>query len=606
MKLEEQNDTLKQNTDFLKNMFRKAVFPCMLTILSANINVFVDGILVANRIGADALAAINLSLPLYLALCVIGSFLASGTAINAAREIGGNNSGESRRYYNDCVAGSFFASVMITVIGLACREALVAFLCSDVSIRPYVQEYVVITLIGALPKIMIYVPFWYLRLDGKNAAVTVMMSVMSVGNIVLDLLFVYVWDMGVFGAGLASVLATTAAFVIGFIRLFAKDCVFAFSPAIHKDLKLWKASAAAGMPSALNNLFSTMRLLMINSMLMRTGGSTAVAVFTAVNGIAGFGECITLGIPQAASAMLGVYSGERDNGSCALLVKLEWISGAIYAGIFFVLCMAGADMIQSMYGLSVQLRYPLFWMSAAVFPGLLCSILSGYYNMAKKNFWANGIIFCRVIAMTYIGLLFNIRFRLPMCSFLLFAELMTLAVWLFATGIFHKMHPEDTRYLLMDLSLEKSGNVLNFSVSSVTEEICSASERIRGFCATNGMDPKKTMRIQLAIEEIMTLITQVNEGVKEGLLKFDLRAYSLQGVAGIRIRYAGVAFNPFQRKKGLVQGSQDFTLQDEEDELYMGISMIQKMVEEIHYQRTFGVNTLQVLMREGQQGDGRN
>ena len=586
MKSKEYDTLLKQNTDFLKSMFKKAVFPCMLTILSANINVFVDGILVANRIGADALTAVNLSLPLYLVLCVVGSFLASGTAINAAQEIGRNNREESRRYYSDCVVGSFFASVMITVIGLLCREAIVAFLCSDESIRPYVKEYVVITLIGALPKIMIYVPFWYLRLDGKNAAVTVMMSVMSVGNIILDVLFVYVWNMGVFGAGLASVIATTAAFVIGFIRLSANDCSFVFCKAIHKNVKQWKSSAAAGTPSALNNLFSTIRLLMINSMLMHDGGSAAVAVFTAVNGIAGFGECITLGIPQAASAMLGVYSGERDNGSCAILVKLEWILGCIYAGIFFLLCMAGADIIQSMYGLSVSLRYPLFWMAAAVFPGLLCSILSGYYNMAKKNLWANGIIFLRVIAMTYIGLLLNIQLQLPMCSFLLSAELMTLIIWLFATWLFHKRHPEDTRYLLMDLSLEKSGNVLNFSVSNVAEEICSASERIMDFCAANGMDRKKTMRVQLALEEIMTLITQINEGMEEGLLKFDLRAYSLQGEDGIRIRYAGLEFNPFQNIK-------------EDDDLYMGISMIRKMVEEIHYQRTFGVNTLQVIMREG-------
>lgn len=591
VKRKEHDTLLRQNTDFLNTMFRKAVFPCMLTILSANINVFVDGILVANRIGADALTAVNLSLPLYLALCVVGSFLASGTAINAAQEIGRNNREESGRYYNDCVVGSFLASVIITVIGLVCRDALVAFLCSDMSIRPYVKEYVVITLLGALPKIMIYVPFWYLRLDGKNAAVTVMMSVMSVGNIILDVLFVYVWNMGVFGAGLASVLATTVAFVIGFIRLFAKDSSFVFRPVIHKHVKQWKSSAVAGTPSALNNLFSTMRLLMINSMLMQAGGSAAVAVFTAVNGIAGFGECITLGIPQAASAMLGVYSGERDHGSCAILVKLEWTLGCIYAGIFFLLCMAGADIIQAMYGLVTPLRFPLFWMAAAVFPGLLCSILSGYYNMANKNLWANGLIFFRVIVMTYVGLLINVHFRLPMCSFLLFAELMTLVIWLFATGLFHKIHPGLTQYLLMDLSLEKSGNVLNFSVSSAMEEICGASERITDFCAANGMDRKKTMRVQLALEEIMTMITQINEGMEEGALKFDLRAYSLPGEDGIRIRYAGLAFNPFQST-------------EEDADLYMGISMIRNMVEEIRYQRTFGVNTLQVIMREGQDDGG--
>lgn len=205
---------------------------------------------------------------------------------------------------------------------------------------------------------------------------------------------------------------------------------------------------------------------------------------------------------------------------------------------------------------------------------------------------ANGIIFLRVIAMTYIGLLINVRLRLPMCSFLLFAELMTLFIWLFATGFYHNRHPEDTRYLLMDMSLEKSGNVLNFSVSSVAEEICSASERITDFCAVNGMNRKKTMRVQLALEEIMTLITQINEGLEEGSLKFDLRAYSLRGEDGIRIRYAGLAFNPFQSMK-------------EDDDFYMGISMIRKMVDEIHYQRTFGVNTLQVIMRE-RQDDGGN
>ena len=43
----------------------------------------------------------------------------------------------------------------------------------------------------------------------------------------------------------------------------------------------------------------------------------------------------------------------------------------------------------------------------------------------------------------------------------------------------------------------------------------------------------------------------------------------------------------------------------EEDELYMGISMIRKMVEDIHYQRTLGVNTLQVLIRE-EPADGGN
>lgn len=576
--------SLKQNTDFLKNVFRRSVFPCMLTILSANINVFVDGILVGSRLGADALAAINLSSPLYLALCVVGSFLAAGTAINAAKAIGSNETAKGQIYYSLCVAAAFWASVLITVTGLLFKNEISAFLCSDESIGFYVSEYITITLIGALPKIMIYVPFWYLRLDGRNAEVMIMMSVMSVGNVILDILFVYGFDLGVFGAGLASVIATTAAFAMGFIWLFGKKCFFTFTPVFHGKLFTWKEIVAAGTPSALNNLFSAFRQLLVNGMLMKYGGGDMVAVYAAVNGMAGFGECITLGIPQAASAMLGVYSGEKDNKSCGLLVRLEWIRGCIYAGIFLAVCMAGADMFQKAYGLRESLGMPLFWLAVSIFPSLLCNILSGYYNMADKNMWADCLIFLRVIAMTYVSLFFTIRLHLPVYSFLLWAELLTLILWFFATGVYHRKHEETTRYLLMDMALEKSGKVLNFSVASSAGEICEASERITEFCTVNGMSHKKTFWIQLALEEIMMLVTQINTVMEEGQLKFDLRAYSLHGVAGIRIRYGGVEFNPFGGREG--------------DDLYMGIQMVQKMMESVNYQRTFGVNTLQVVMKE--------
>jgi hypothetical protein len=99
------------------------------------------------------------------------------------------------------------------------------------------------------------------------------------------------------------------------------------------------------------------------------------------------------------------------------------------------------------------------------------------------------------------------------------------------------------------------------------------------------MDAKKTMCIQLAMEEIMTLISKVNEENGGEALSFDLRAYTVDGLTGIRIRYAGKEFNPFQNDRA-------------DDDLYMGILMIRKMVETTFYQRTFGVNTLQVILRE--------
>ena len=189
--------TLSQNTAFIRHTFNRSVFPAMLSILSVNINVFVDGILVSNKLGSNALAAITFSLPIYYVLCIIGSFFASGTAVCAARAIGDNDPEKSQMYYRSCAGVLFVVSLLVTALGLVLRGPIVAFLCADAAIAPYVDEYVTVTLIGALPKIMLYLPVWYLRLDGKNAPVAVMMAVMSIGNIILDVLFVYVWNMGV-------------------------------------------------------------------------------------------------------------------------------------------------------------------------------------------------------------------------------------------------------------------------------------------------------------------------------------------------------------------------------------------------------------------------
>lgn len=593
--LENTRDTgLRQNAEFIHSTYRKAAITGMLSILSVNINVFVDGILLGRRIGADALAAINLSMPVYWALCVVGAFLAAGTAIPAARAIGIGDETQRNTLFCTGLNASVLASAIITALGLLFMRPLTAFLCADEAIRGYVTQYVLITVIGAAAKIVIYIPFWYLRLDGKNADVTLMMIGMASVNIVLDVLFVYVMNMGVFGAGLASVIAMALALLYGMFRLFSKDSPYRWRAELTLDRYEWGAIAAAGIPSAFNNLCSTIRLLTVNNMLMAYGGGHLVAVFSAVNGIWGFGECITLGVPAAGGAMLGVFSGERDNGSCRLLLREEWKIGCWVSGGFLALCVALSGWIPKLYGLSDNLLVPLTWMALSVFPALLLNILSTYYNMANLNVWANALILLRVIVMTNLALRLAIRTGISTFSFLLLAELSTLAIWWCATGIHHRRRPGDSRYLMTDLENERTGKVLNFSVDADVAEIVTASKRIIEFCAQNGLSDKETLRLEMSMEEVMTLIRQVNADHGVQHLKFDLRAYAVNGVKGIRIRYNGIAFNPF----GFAPGAGII-----EDDMYMGVRMIQKMVEMVNYQSTFGVNTLQILLKEDKRNE---
>lgn len=570
---------LRQDEAFLRRAFHKSLLPCVLSILSQNINILADSIIVGQRIGTDGLSAINLCVPVYLVLCIVGSFLVSGTAIQASRAIGRRQTEQSGKLYNTAVWSCVAAGIAVTAAGLALCAPISALLCPDETVRPLVMEYNLVTLIGALPKILIYAPFWFLRMDGRARLVVWMMLIMGGGNVVLDLVFLYPLGMGIGGAAWASVISTAAACAFGLVCLCGRRSSFRLGmrcvPAAD-----WRGIAAAGSPSALNNLFQTLRLLAVNSMLLAAGGSELVAAFTAVNCIFAFSLSVVDGVPQAASAMLGIYSGERDNDSAALLIRREWRTGALCCAAFAAVVILAADGIALAYGLSVPLRLAMVCLSAGMFPGLWCSILSGLYNVSGHVRWANAIIFSRVFLAAAAGLYLALALGWSPWWFLVLSEAVTVLLWWAAAGIYHRRHPELTRFLLLDRSLEKEGRVINFSVEGDTEDICDASRRISEFCEENDMNVRQVMRISLAIEEIMTMIVQENS---PGHVSFDMRVFSLQQEMGIRISYDGREYDPFGlHAKGDMQ--------------YLGVDLIANMMRSVVYQRTFGVNTLQLLL----------
>lgn len=576
---------LKQNNTFISNTYKKALWPCMLTILSANINVIVDGILIGQKLGSNALAAINLCLPISLFLCVVGSFFSAGTSINSSKNIGKNQFVKANEYYKADIVLSFISSIIITILGCIFINQVCSFLCSDVNVFAYVKEYALITILGSVFKIIVYAPLWYLRLDGKNKEITKMMTVLTVGNIILDLLFVFVLNLGVFGAGLANVLATMASLIVGVYYIRQNDSSFRFSFKIDIKSISIKRIALDGLPSSVNNLCSTIRFLIINSLFMSIGGAALVAVFTAVNGLFSVGECIILGIPQASTAMFGVYAGEKDYDSCKLIIKFEVIIGAILSASFVILSILLAPLLGRIYGLNDNLFMPVFFMAISIFPSLICSVLSSYYNVSGKNIISIIVIISRLVVMTYLGIVCALVLNLNVFTFFIFAEVSTLVFIYIITFVYSKIIHKNVDQLLLIKHREiLNGTVINFSVKNSNEEICKTCELLKDFCENNGLSINKSMKLQLAIEEALVLISKVNNDEHMVFDGFDIRAFFYEDLAGLRIRYDGLDFNPFS---GQMNTSD-----------YLGIKMIVDMLDDSTYCRTFGVNTLILLLKE--------
>ena len=594
-------ETFSQNGRFLSETFRKALIPGILSMLGGNITIMADGIIVGQKLGSNGLSAINLCMPLYLIICIFGSWIVAGTAISSSTALGSGNQKDGDRFCHQSQLLCIVVSVLLTAIGFIFLKPITNFLCSDNSLKQMVYVYSWTSILSAFPKIMIYIPFWYLRLDGKNRSITVMMAIMGIGNILLDLLFMYGFNMGIFGAGIASFISTLLATVFGFMSLFGKRKNFTLGLALPKGIKEIRDIISIGSPSAFNNMFQTFRVLAINHMLMSSSGSIMVAVFTAINCVVAFSECILFGIPQAASAMLGSFVGDKDNNSTLMVIKKQFKSGAILAIIFACIVIPFANMIARLYGLDVPFLVPMICVALSLPLGLICTIMIGYYNTVGYNNWANLIVFARVLLFPILFLFILLKFNLSVYWFMPLGEVFTIILWLLC--FYFSYHRDSSKGWILRMQKKEVSPQVTWSVEGASEQICTLSEGALGFYVDNGLGKKVGMKISLALEELLVLISQKNEGKNmfcdlrlrviehESNITIDYHGVKvdlnnvIENAAAITLRYSGIDFNPLG------------TASNEEDE-YMGMRMLEKLIKNKEYQNISGMNVLRIVVGE--------
>lgn len=172
--------------------------------------------------GMDALAALGIVLPVTLILSAFAGLIGNGGAPRASVKLGEGNEAEAGRIFNTCFMMLAVAGTVIGAITFGLAEPVVrAFGCPESAVTfatDYIKIYAIGTVFVTLSQGLN--PF----ITAQGYAFTAMLSVLigALLNIVLDPLFIFVLDMGVKGASLATVLSQAVSFVYIMLFLFSK------------------------------------------------------------------------------------------------------------------------------------------------------------------------------------------------------------------------------------------------------------------------------------------------------------------------------------------------------------------------------------------------
>ena len=295
----------------LSKVFRKYLISSMGSAVITSIYLFVDAVIVGQAAGPAGAATMAVMNPAYGALIFLALVGGIGGSVLMSASWGEGDREEGNRFFTCGVILMAIISVVMWLVLILFHKPLFYLFGADDEIFATTMTYAR-WIIGFTPLIMLSVFLGcYVRNDGNPGLA--MMAVLIGGsfNMVADWAFVFPMGMGISGAGLATVIANAIQIVILSTHFFSgknhmrlvKDCGF-----FRRAPKLISVGFGAGMLDLANVILFTL----MNQQVMKLGGATYLALFSAVSTLSTFFQSMFAGVGQALQPIVSVNYGAKE------------------------------------------------------------------------------------------------------------------------------------------------------------------------------------------------------------------------------------------------------------------------------------------------------
>ena len=280
-------------------------------------------------------AALTLVFPVYMLLTGVGNLFGIGANSKISRCLGlGDREGASRT----CVFafwGGLAATVLILlVLGLRLDPILRMMGASDDSIGPTRGYITWVMLVGGLPTEASLLLAHMLRGEGSTKSASAGMMLGGILNMILDPIFIFLFDMGVAGAGFATMLSNLSCLVFYLIVIFRnrRDTVLTLRPALFR-LRGSGEVLLVGFPAAMViALGSTANILLTRS--LAAYGDIAVAAYGVTQKFGSITMNIAIGLTQGIMPLIGYNYASGDHARVKKVCRCSFLILFVFIALF--------------------------------------------------------------------------------------------------------------------------------------------------------------------------------------------------------------------------------------------------------------------------------
>lgn len=333
-----------------KNQFWKYITLSILGMLGSSGTILADTFFISHRLGADGLAALNLSISVFGLINGLGLLLGVGGATHYAIFQSKGQHQPANRAFSSSLAAALLAGGCLFSVGLCLARPLAQLLGASGDILPMCTAYLRTILLFSPCFLLNHLFMCFIRNDDNPKLSMAVMVVGSLSNIVLDYLFIYPLGMGMLGAALATGLAPVIGLATASLHRLTGRNHFHLAPIPFRPRALPRL-AAPGLASFVNELSSSVVLVVFNLLLVRLSGNLGVAAYGIVANLALIVLAVFNGISQGIQPLLSrAYGGGRREEAAYLYHKGLRLSLALGLGVVSVAFLAAPALVSCFNG----------------------------------------------------------------------------------------------------------------------------------------------------------------------------------------------------------------------------------------------------------------
>lgn len=361
----------------------------VLGMIGLSCYILADTYFVSKGLGGDGLAALNLAIPIYSFIHGSGLMLGMGGATHYAISRGQNNSKGANEMFTHTVLGALVLSVLFMLAGGFFSMPITVLLGADSEVAAMTNIYLKVILLFAPAFMMNDVLLCFVRNDGNPRLSMIAMLGGSLSNIVLDYLFIFPFQMGIFGAVLATGLAPVISILLLSGHVLKRRQGFRFKTGSFRPRCLLSI-VSLGVPSLVAELSSGIVMITFNILILRLNGNVGVAAYGVIANLSLVLIAVYTGIAQGAQPLVSRAYGRGNKRQIAQILRYALVTMGVVSCLVYGLVFIFAGPIAGIFNEAGDMAFQNIavcglrvYFTAAPFVGFNI-VISSFFTSTEK------------------------------------------------------------------------------------------------------------------------------------------------------------------------------------------------------------------------------